>query len=60
MSKPWVGFLAAALLFLGGIFEWLGGSPKLGIFLMVMSLVSFFIRTYFIKKIDGGDKNNGL
>lgn len=57
MSKPWVGYIAVALLFLSGIFEWLGGYPKLGIFIMVMSIVSFFIRIYFIKKIDDTGKD---
>jgi hypothetical protein len=58
MSKPWVGFLAAVLLFLGGLFELIGENPKLGIFLMVMSVVSFFLRLYFIRKISGGKDQN--
>lgn len=58
MSKPWVGYIAVGFLFLAGIFEWLGGYPKLGVFLMIMSVVSFVIRLYFIKKIDGDGKEN--
>jgi len=51
MSKPWVGFLAASLMFIAGILEVIGGETALGIFLMVMSLISFFVRAYFVKKL---------
>lgn len=56
MNKPWLGYLAAGLLFVSGILEWIGGQMKLGIFLMVLSLVSFWLRIYFIKKLGGGKK----
>lgn len=46
MNKPWVGYLAVAFLLLAGVFEWLGGHPKLGIFLIVLSIVSFILRIY--------------
>ena len=58
MKKPWIGYVAAGLLFVSGILEWIGGYKKLGIFLMVLSLISFWLRVYFIKKLGGGDKNN--
>jgi|GEM_PF-2444537 len=59
MSKPWVGFLAVGLLFLSGIFEWLGGYPKLGVLLMVLSIVSLILRIYFNKKLRGnGNKDH--
>jgi hypothetical protein len=58
MSKPWIGFLASAFLCLAGIFEWLGGSPGLGVFLIVLSVLSFILRLYFIKKMRGKDKDH--
>ena len=58
MNKPWVGYLAVGLLFLSGIFELIGGFPKLGIFLLVLSLVSLFLRIYINKKLGGGKNNN--
>jgi len=51
MSKPWVGFLAVGFLFLAGVFEFIGGQPKLGVFLMVLSFVSLGLRIYFNKKL---------
>jgi hypothetical protein len=58
MNKAWVGYIAVGFLFLSGVFEWLGGYPKLGIFLMVLSVVSFAIRIYLNKKLGGKDKHN--
>jgi hypothetical protein len=46
-----VGFLTLA-----GVFEWAGGYPRLGIFLIVLSFVSLGIRIYINKKL--GDRNN--
>jgi len=60
MNKAWVGYLAVGFLFLSGVFEALGGYPKLGIFLMVLSIVSLILRVYLNKKLRGKDKNNGL
>lgn len=51
MSKPWIGYLAVGFLFLAGIFEFAGGYPKLGIFLMVLSIISLILRIYFNKKM---------
>jgi hypothetical protein len=56
MSKPWVGYLAVGFLCLAGIFEWAGGYPGLGIFLIALSVVSLFIRMYINKKLR--EKNN--
>ncbi|NBQ46925.1 MAG: hypothetical protein EBU33_00500 [Sphingobacteriia bacterium] len=55
MSKPWVGILAASLMFIAGILEVIGRETALGIFLMLMSVISFFVRAHFIKKLRGGD-----
>lgn len=55
MSKPWVGFLAASLMLIAGILELIAGETVLGIFLMIMSIISFFVRAYFVKKLK--DKN---
>jgi hypothetical protein len=60
MSKPWVGFLAAGLLFLSGVLEYAGGHPKLGIFLMILSFVSLGLRIYINKKAVDRNKNSGL
>jgi hypothetical protein len=58
MSKAWVGYLAVGFLFLSGIFELAGGFPKLGLFLMLISIVSLFLRLYLNKKIkEDQDKN---
>ena len=51
MSKPWIGYLAVGFLFLSGVLEWIGGYPKLGIFLMILSVVSLILRIYFNKRI---------
>ncbi len=51
MSKPWIGYLAVGFLFLSGILEWIGGYPKLGIFLMTLSIVSLILRIYFNRRI---------
>jgi len=58
MKKPWIGFIASGFLFLAAIFEWVGGYPGLGIFLMVLSIASFFLRMYMIKKMSGNDKDH--
>lgn len=58
MSKPWIGYLAVGFLFLAGIFEWAGGYPKLGLFLMVLSIISLFLRIYLNKKLKDQDKNH--
>jgi len=58
MSKAWVGYLAVGFLFLSGIFEWAGGYPKLGVFLMVLSFVSLGLRMYLNKKIKDENKNS--
>lgn len=60
MSKAWVGYVAVGFLFLSGIFEWLGGYPKLGLFLMVLSIVSLVLRMYLNKKIKKQDKESNL
>jgi hypothetical protein len=57
MKKNWLGYVASGLIFLSGILEWAGGYMKLGIFLIVISIVSFFIRIYMIKKINGKNNN---
>jgi len=57
MNKPWIGWVAAGLMLLGGVFELIGGNTFLGVFLMVMGIVSFILRTYFIKKLKD-DQNN--
>lgn len=57
MSKPWVGILAASLMFIAGILEVIGRETALGIFLMLMSVISFFVRAHFIKKLRGSSKN---
>lgn len=58
MHKAWVGYIAVGFLFLSGIFEWAGGYPKLGVFLMLLSVLSFFLRMYLNKKIkEDKDKN---
>jgi len=51
MSKPWLGYLSAFLLLLGGIFEIAGGSPKIGAFLIILSVASVIVKIYFQKKI---------
>jgi hypothetical protein len=56
MSMPWVGYIAVGFLTLAGVFEWAGGYPNLGIFLIVLSFVSLGIRIYINKKL--GDRNN--
>lgn len=58
MNKPWIGYLAVGFLFLAGVFEWAGGSPKLGIFFIALSVVSLFIRIYFNKKLRERDHDN--
>lgn len=60
MGKPWVGYIATAFLFLAGIFEWAGGYPKLGIFLMVLSIISLFLRIYLNKKLGGNNNDKKL
>jgi len=57
MSKPLVGFLAVGFLFLAGVFEFIGGQPKLGIFLMILSLVSLGLRIYFNKKLKENNRD---
>jgi hypothetical protein len=54
MNKPWIGYLAVGFLFLAGIFEFAGGYPKLGVFLMVLSIISLVLRIYFNKKMKDG------
>lgn len=58
MNKPWIGYLASGLLLVSGILEWMGGYPKLGIFLIALSVASFWLRMYFIKKLRGGKDDN--
>lgn len=58
MNKAWVGYLAVGFLFLSGIFEWLGGYPKLGVFLMILSVASLILRIYLNKKLKGKDDDN--
>lgn len=58
MSKAWVGYVAVGFLFLSGIFEWAGGYPNLGLFLMVLSVVSLVLRMYLNKKIKNQDKES--
>lgn len=61
MSKPWVGYIAVSFLFLAGILECIGGSYKLGIFFMVLSMISMGLRIYFGKKLkDEQRKNKGI
>ena len=48
---PTTGVILLILMFIAGILEVLGGETVLGIFLMVMSLISFFVRAYFVKKL---------
>lgn len=57
MSKPWVGYVAVLLMFIAGIFEWLGGYPGIGILLIVLSVISLFIRIY-INKRQGGNNTH--
>jgi len=57
MAKPWVGLVAAALMMLGGILEIIGGQTGIGVFLIVMSVVSFILRSRFIKKLKEGDQD---
>jgi hypothetical protein len=42
-------------MFIAGILEVIGRETALGIFLMLMSVISFFVRAHFIKKLRGGD-----
>lgn len=58
MNKAWVGYLAVGFLFLSGVLEFFGGFPKLGVFLIALSLVSLFLRIYLNKKLRERDKNN--
>ncbi len=58
MGKAWVGYLAVGFLFVSGIFEWAGGYPNLGLFLMILSIVSLFIRMYINKKMGGKDQHH--
>lgn len=58
MNKAWVGYVAVGFLFLSGIFEWAGGYPKLGVFLMVLSVLSLGLRMYLNKKIKDENKNS--
>ncbi|MBL7930912.1 MAG: hypothetical protein JNL60_03365 [Bacteroidia bacterium] len=61
MSKPWVGYIAVGFLFLAGVLECIGGSYKLGIFFMVLSIISLCLRIYFNKKLkDEQRRNKGL
>ena len=60
MSKPWLGYLAVGLLFISGVLELFGGHPNLGIFLMILSVVSLILRIYANKKLNGRDKNSGI
>ena len=60
MSKPWVGYLAVGLLFSSGVLEIFGGHPNLGIFLMLLSVVSLILRIYANKKLGGKNNNNGI
>jgi hypothetical protein len=60
MSKPWLGFLAAGLLFLAGLLEFAAQQPILGTFLVIMSFISFGVRIYINKKIRERNKNSGL
>lgn len=57
MAKPWVGIVAAALMMIGGILEIIGGKTGIGVFLIIMSVVSFILRTRFIKKLKDGDQD---
>jgi len=59
MNKAWVGYLAVGFLFLSGVFEFMGGYPKLGVFLMILSLISLFLRIYLNRKIKR-DNNSGI
>ncbi len=58
MSRAWVGYLAVGFLFLSGVLEFFGGYPKLGVFLVILSFVSLFLRMYLNKKIREHNKNN--
>lgn len=57
MAKPWIGYLAVAFLFLAGVLEFIGGHPRLGILLVVLSFISLGLRIYFNRKIR--DQQNG-
>lgn len=57
MAEPWVGIVAAALMMIGGILEIIGGKTGIGVFLIIMSVVSFILRTRFIKKLKDGDQD---
>lgn len=50
MNKPWLGYLAVVFIFLAGIFEWLGGFPKLGMLLIAVSIASLCLRIYLNRK----------
>jgi membrane protein implicated in regulation of membrane protease activity len=58
MTKPWMGYVAGALMLIGGILEIIGGELWIGVFLIVMSVVSFILRRRFIKKLQDGDSNS--
>jgi hypothetical protein len=61
MSKPWIGYIAVGFLFLSGILEFVGGFPKLGVFLMVLSIISLILRIYFNKKLrERNDSDKGI
>ena len=57
MSKPSIRYMATGFLLLAGVFEYAGGYPKLGIFLIVLSIVSLILRVYINKKLGGKNKD---
>jgi hypothetical protein len=53
MTKPWIGYLAVACIFIAGVIEWLEGYVKLGILLILVSIVSLCFRLYLSRKHSG-------
>jgi hypothetical protein len=58
MNKPWIGYVASGLILVAGVLELLAGKITLGVFLMVMAVISLLLRIYFLKKLKGGEKKD--
>ena len=55
MNKPWIGYVASGLILVAGVLELFAGKIALGVFLMVMAVISLLLRIYFLKKLKGGE-----
>jgi len=51
MTKSWLGYLSSALFLFAGIFQIIGGSPKIGTLFIVLSIATVVLNIYIRKNM---------